>query len=363
MLTAHFRTFAIAEAESEDPLWEWAEDASAGVQLYAEGSCYMAKIRLTARGTAIAADTDATAAPPEDGPVSCTVAEERADTSAPDAQPWQEEEETQTVDPIVLERGTVLLMVAGQAPRGRIGSAVALELRLCARHHGIGPDRLRAISAGLCALLRSTGDRGHNCASTDEAFLEDVGRLAGVRRAPMRLLIASSDADISAAAEAGASAAAALQVNAKGVKCAGLMQGIDATCDGGEHCPWSLDIEALYPENVPARLPYMHADTGGTPGSVFGFAIALSARLGDQMGRWGPGGHSQTDPRRRRLVAIECTAEGGSACTYRTEEVLFSCHSSDNSMLGTIQQEPTRSPPFRRRRRTQVSKEHAGGCC
>jgi hypothetical protein len=322
VLTAHFRAFAIAEAESENPMWEWAEDAAAGVQLYAEGSCYMAKIRLTARGTAIATETDPTAAAPEPEAVPCTVAEERADASAPgQAQPWQEEEAAQTVDPIVLERGTVVLMVAGQAPRGRIGNAVALELRLCARHHGIGPDRLRAISAGLCALLPSTGDKGPNYGSADGAFLEDVGRLAGVRRAPTRLLVASSDEDISAAAEAGVLAAAALQVDAKEAKSAGLLQSIDATCDGGEHCPWGLDIESLYPENVPARLPYMHADTGGTPGSVFGFAIALSARLGDKMGRWGPGGHSQTDPHRRRLVAIECTAEGGSARSYCTERV------------------------------------------
>jgi hypothetical protein len=128
----------------------------------------------------------------------------------------------------------------------------------------------------------------------------------------MRLLTASSDEDISAAAASGVSATAAMQVNAE--ESAGTMQGSKATCGGGEVvCPWGLEIESLYPENVPARLPYMYADTGGTPGSVFGFAIALSARLGDKVGHWGPAGHSQTDPKRRRLVAIECTVATGTS--------------------------------------------------
>ena len=263
----------------------------------------MAKIRLTARGRAIASESESTTASPNPAP---RTADKDCST------PGQEEEEVQTVDPLVLEPGSIVLMVAGQAPRGRIGSAVALELRLCARHHGIGPDRLRAISAGLCALLPITGAAVRDRASTDEEFLEDVARLAGVRRAPMRLLSASSDADISAAAASAVLATAALQIDVNGEQSDGTMQGSEATC-GGEVCPWGLEIESLYPENVPARLPYMYVDTGGTPGSVFGFAIALSARLGDKVGEWGPGGHSQTDPKRQRLVAIECTTATGAS--------------------------------------------------
>jgi len=214
------------------------------------------------------------------------------------------------LDPLALEPGTVLLMVAGQSPRSRIGAAVALELRLCALHHGIGPERLCILAPGLWALLPvliqpTSGNAVAVAGGGSEGFLEEVGRLAAVRRAPLRLLNASTDVDSMAAAEAAAAAAASMPAD----RSAGSTL---------ERQSWGLEVESLYPENVPARLPYMHA--APRPGSVFGYAIALSARLavygheGDcDSVVGGLGQHSQTDLTRRRLVAIECTADAAAA--------------------------------------------------
>ena len=281
VLTAHFRVFAMAEAEAAEPLWEWREDLNAEGEAYAEGSCFAASLRLTAAGEAraLTAAAEAGATTHRRGPFGLVAGGTMPGHRQPPKTPKQEEPAAvEGIDPLALEPGTPLLLVAGQAPRGRIGSAVALELRLCASYHGVSEARLRQLSpGGLWALLPPSGP-------SDAAFLDAVGSLAAVRRAPLRLLCASSDATRAAAAAADGAAAYA------------------AVSGDQQLRSWSLETESLYPENVAARLPYMYT----RPDSVFNYAISLSSRLGASGCQ-----HDPEDPGRRRLVAIEALSDLG----------------------------------------------------
>ena len=255
-LTAHFRQFAVAEASGAAGLWEW-DDGPADERKeaeYAAGSCYLARIRLRASARA-ESPTPAGRRHPHR-----RFADDGGQESAGPAL------DSVDGDALTLAAGSVLLVVAGQAPRGRIGPAVALELRLAAEVHGVS-GCVAALSPGLCAL-RSGAQPAEGAGI--EGFLDETRRLAAVRRAPLRLLHAggSGQSDIAKTAAAAAS----------------LREGES----------WGLEIEALYPENVPARLPYHRPPKG------VGFAVALSAELGGAGGRY-----SDSDPERRRFVAIE----------------------------------------------------------
>lgn len=276
-LTAHFRAFALAEAASSRALWEWSEDgpdwqqrytaqkqkAPEEAEAYAVGSCFKSHLRLGSR-----------AEQADDGPSAAASSAAAVDGSAAGA-----DSRAALLDPLSLSPGqTTLLVVAGQAPRGRIGGAVSLELQLCARHHDVSGS-LVPLSPGLWAL-RDCEDSGPTSVQLASFLAEVRGRCAAVRRPPLRLV--STTPTGGAAEPAAATSAIASLVQER---------------LGGQREVFSLEPEGLYPENVPARLPYHK------PTAVVGFAVALAAALG--KAGFDHDTTTAAAARRHKLVAIE----------------------------------------------------------
>ena len=271
-LTAHFREFALAEAiKGSGALWEWSEDgpdwqqryteqkqkAPEEAEAYAVGSCFKSHLRVGSR----AADNG------DEAPAASHTAS-AVDNSAADGG-------GELLDPLSLEEGTMLLVVAGQAPRGRIGAAASLELRLCARHHGVSACLL-PLSPGLWAL-RDTGGEAEKLSS----FVAEVrSRCAAMRRPPLLLV---STTPTGGAAESTAAATAIANLLAA-----------DRSNTAKPAPFFSLETESLYPENVPVRLPYHK------PGPVVGFAVAVAAALGKANYD-----HTTAEKERHKLLAIE----------------------------------------------------------
>ena len=188
-LTAQFRPYALscageAGAVGAPSHWEWRETAPcAGLEGHIHGCCCSAWLRVHPQTLAAYKIESAAAAAAS---ASATTAEKNGHSPSP------------TVSAAALPAGTVLLLVAGQTPRGRINGACALELSMAARHclgKATAEKRLRQVSAGLIAFLaagplaacgEAEGD-GEGEAG-DRLFFAELRRLAGVRRPPQRML-------------------------------------------------------------------------------------------------------------------------------------------------------------------------------
>ena len=275
-LTANFREFALAEAASDSALWEWRENgpdwqerysaekrkSATEAEAYAVGSCFKSHLRLSSRATAGGAEPPA--APYK------VAAEADAGGNASGEK---------LLDPHALTPSeTTLLVIAGQAPRGRIGEAAALELQLCARHHGVS-SYLVPVSPGLWALQRTGDDDAHKRAN----FIAEVRcRCAALRRSPL-LFISITPTGRACEPTAVASAIAS------------LVQSSSPCWD----VQFSLETEGLYPENVSVRLPYHK------PTAVVGFAVAVAAALGRAGLEHDPAAYTGGANDKHRLVAIE----------------------------------------------------------
>jgi predicted RNA methylase len=309
-LTAHFRDFVLGEAATDNALWEWCEDgpdwqqrytaekqkSSAEAAAYAVGSCFKAHLRLSSRATAADVDPSKTKW--------STAAAGRAIDGAD-----RRGSDQKVLDPQALTPSeTILLVIAGQAARGRIGEAVVLELQMCARHHGVSAD-LVPLSPGLWALQNCGDD---NLKRTN--FIAEVrSKCAALRRAPMFLVSTTPTAHWASKPAAVASAVSTL---------------IPMRQQTSHALQFSLETEGLYPENVSARLPYHK------PTAVVAFAIAVAAELGRAGCEYCPvdGTIVKDEHDKHKLVAIEALSPHTADPSGR---LILACETASSSGGGT----------------------------